>query len=125
MPRKRILIVDDEPALRHALRVTLTALGFDTAEAGSGEHALAVHACIRCDAVLLDVNMPGMGGIEACRELRRRDPGIQILMLTARDGETDRSMALEAGANGYFTKPYCVSDLVTRLNAGFLHPASS
>jgi two-component system KDP operon response regulator KdpE len=113
----KILIVDDEPSLRRALFVTLTALGFEIVEASTGEQALALVGSNCCDVVLLDIEMPGMGGIEACRELRRRDPYLQIMMLSVRGGEEDKVMAFNAGADDYVTKPFPVPDLLARLRA--------
>jgi len=117
MPGERILIVDDEPSLRRALRATLTALGFETTEAATGEQALALHGSGRFDFVLLDVNMPGIGGIETCRELRRREHNLQILILSVRDRKEDKAIAFQAGADAYFTKPFSISDLLARLRA--------
>jgi len=91
-----ILITDDEPDLRRALNRTLHALGFEITEASNGEQALERMESGRFHAVLLDINMPGIGGIEACRKLRRMAPGLQILMLTVRDSEGDKVRALDA-----------------------------
>jgi DNA-binding response OmpR family regulator len=112
-----ILIVDDEPSLRRILGVSLTALGFDTAEASSGEQALALLETRHYDVVLLDVEMPGMGGIETCREIQAISPRPAVVMLTVRDGNHDKAKAFEAGADEYITKPYRLRDLVTRLRS--------
>jgi two-component system KDP operon response regulator KdpE len=105
-PHGKILIVDDEPAFRRVLRTTLAALGFEIVEASTGEQALVLVGTDRCDVVLLDIDMPGMGGIEACRELRRKDPRLQIMMLTVRNGEDD-----------YVAKPFPFSEFLARLRA--------
>ena len=112
-----ILIVDDEAVIRQALRYTLGTLGFDVGEAATGEQALALIEKSRYDAVLLDMNMPGMGGMETCREIRRRLPGLAILMLTIRDSQDDKVEALEAGADDYVTKPFHVRELTARVRA--------
>jgi two-component system KDP operon response regulator KdpE len=117
MPHGKVLIVDDEPSFRRALRASLAAHGFDVAEASTGEQALALFGADPCDAVLLDVDMPGMGGIEACRELRRRDPRLQIMMVTVRDGPEDKVKAFDAGADDYVTKPFAMSELLAHLVA--------
>lgn len=116
-PPSRILIVDDEPDLRRALNRTLYALGFDITEASNGEQAIELSDKSRFHAVLLDVKMPGIGGFEACRRLRRMDPHLQILMLTVRDSESDKVKALDAGADDYITKPFSVPELAARLRA--------
>jgi len=116
-PRGKVLIVDDEPAIRRALRNTFGTLGFDIAEAATGEQALPLLHSDGFDAVLLDINMPGMGGIEACREIRRQFPQLAVLMLTVRDSEDDKVDALEAGADDYVTKPFPVRELVARVRA--------
>ena len=112
-----ILITDDEPDLRRALNRTLQALGFEIAEAANGEQALERMENGRFHAVLLDINMPGMGGIETCRKLRRLAPNLQILMLTVRDGEGDKVRALDAGADDYITKPFSIPELAARLRS--------
>jgi two-component system, OmpR family, KDP operon response regulator KdpE len=115
--RNKVLLVDDDSSIRRALRTTLAALGFDIEEARDGEAALALVRSKLFDAVLLDINMPGMGGIETCRELRRLKPTLPILMLTVRDGEDDIVRTLDAGADDYITKPFHIRELVARLKA--------
>jgi two-component system KDP operon response regulator KdpE len=112
-----ILVTDDDPNLRRVLRRTLDALGFRVAESPNGEHALHEIEAQRFDAVVLDVNMPGIGGIEACHQIRKRAPWIQILMLTVRSREADKIEALDAGADDYITKPFSVLELAARLRA--------
>jgi two-component system KDP operon response regulator KdpE len=113
----RILIVDDQPALRRALRTALVANGFAVEEAGTGEEALEVFGRSRCDLVLLDINMPGMGGLETCRRLRGREAEAGIVMVTVRDSEDDKVQALDAGADDFVTKPYRYRELLARMRA--------
>jgi two-component system KDP operon response regulator KdpE len=112
-----ILITDDDLELRRVLRRTLDALGFEVTESSNGEQALRAVEKGRFDAVLMDVNMPGIGGIEACRRIRGRDPLQQILMLTVRDSEADKVAALDAGADDFITKPFSIPELAARLRA--------
>ncbi len=115
--RVSLLIVDDEASIRHVLRSTLDASGFDVAEASTGEEALAMLCEQRYDAVLLDMNMPGMGGMKACSEIRRLTPAIPIVMLTVRDNPEDKVAALDAGADDYVTKPFHLRELTARVRA--------
>ncbi|HEV3330711.1 MAG TPA: response regulator transcription factor [Bryobacteraceae bacterium] len=110
-------MTDDDPDLRRVLRRTLDALGFEVRESPNGEQALQEIEARPYHAVLLDVNMPGIGGIEACRQIRRRDPRLQILMLTVRDREADKIEALDAGADDYITKPFSIPELTARLRS--------
>src|SRR5579871_2719212 len=103
MNSRRILVVDDEPQLRRALRATLSALGFVVADADSGESAIETLRTEKFDLILLDINMPGINGFETCRAIRSRSD-VSILMLTVRDRATDKIEALDAGADGYITK---------------------
>jgi two-component system KDP operon response regulator KdpE len=112
-----ILIVDDDASVRRALRTTLQTLGFSTSEASGAEEALVSVCTTPCDVVLLDINMPGMDGHEACRHLRRLVPRIGILMLTVRDSQDDKIRALEAGADDYVTKPFHIRELTARVRA--------
>ena len=95
----RILVVDDESAIRRALRPPLVELGFLVAEASRGEEALQMLRAVVYDAVLLDVNMPGIGGIETLRRIRAFAPRLPILMLTVRDQEEVKVQALDLGAD--------------------------
>jgi two-component system KDP operon response regulator KdpE len=112
-----ILLTDDDPDLRRVLRRTLDALGFEVAESSTGEQAVKEVECRPFDAVLMDVNMPGAGGIHACRQIRRIAPRLQILMLTVRDSEADKIEALDAGADDYITKPFSIPELAARLRS--------
>ena len=112
-----ILVVDDDSSTRRALRVTLSGMGFTVVEAARGEEALSLARVTWFDAVLLDVDMPGMGGVEACRSIRRAIPRLPILMLTVMDSEDDKVLALDAGADDYITKPFQVRELAARLRS--------
>jgi two-component system, OmpR family, KDP operon response regulator KdpE len=116
-PRSKVLIVDDEISIRRALRNTLHKMGFDVDDAGTGEAALQLVRDAAFDVVLLDINMPGIGGIRACREIRRNQPRLGILMLTVRDSEEDKVAALDAGADDYITKPFNIRELAARIRA--------
>lgn len=113
----KLLIVDDEPALRKALRTSLTASGFDVSEARNGDEALALLPQSPVDLVLLDINMPGTSGIEICRKIRDSSIHTGIVMVTVRDSEEDKVQALEAGADDFITKPYRLREMVARLHA--------
>jgi two-component system, OmpR family, KDP operon response regulator KdpE len=113
----KVLIVEDDTALRHSLRSTLSIIGFDIGEAGTGEEALIRLRMVDYDAVLLDINMPGMGGLETCSRMRRVFTRLPILILTVRSSEDDEVQALESGADDYITKPFQVRELTARLRA--------
>jgi two-component system KDP operon response regulator KdpE len=112
-----ILIVDDEISIRRGLQTTLSKLGFRTVEAARGEEALSLVRAAPFDAVLLDIKMPGMSGIETCRAMRQLLPRIPILMLTVRDSEEDKVEALDSGADDYITKPFQLRELTARIRA--------
>jgi len=112
----RILLVDDEPQIRRVMRTTLIDHGYEVSEARTGEEALEKVREDRFDLILLDVNMPGMGGIEACRALRSGSDAA-ILMLTIRNTERDKVGALDAGADDYVTKPFSTPELLARIRA--------
>ena len=112
-----ILVVDDDSSTRRALRVTLAGLGFTVVEAARGEEALSLVRVTWFDAVLLDVDMPGMGGVETCRNIRRTIARLPILMLSVMDSEDDKVLALDAGADDYITKPFQLRELTARLRA--------
>jgi two-component system response regulator MprA len=114
----RILVVDDEPAVRDSLRRALTLEGYDVALAADGTEALeAVDGTREPDAVVLDVLMPKLDGLEVARTLRRRGSALPILMLTARDAVEDRVAGLDAGADDYVVKPFALEELLARLRA--------
>ena len=116
MSMGRVLVVDDEPQIRRVLRSTLAARGYEVQDAPTGEDALNSLRQSRFDLVLLDVNMPGMGGIEACREIRAGSAAA-IIMLTVSDSEADKVAALDAGADDYVTKPFGMPELLARIRA--------
>jgi len=113
----RILIVDDDRALRDALRRALVLGGYDTVPADSGEAALAEVTSAVPDAVVLDIGLPGIDGLEVCRRLRSTGNRVPVLMLTARDAVADRIDGLDAGADDYLVKPFDVGELRARLRA--------
>jgi two-component system, OmpR family, KDP operon response regulator KdpE len=112
----RILVVDDEPQMRRVLRSTLSALGFVVADAESGEAAMERVRAEKFDLILLDINLPGLSGLEICRAIRSRSD-VSIIMLTVRDRSLDKIEALDAGADGYVTKPFDVNELLARIRA--------
>ena len=120
-----VLVTDDDPDLRRVLRRTLDALGFEVSESANGEQAVRAIAVRPFDAVLMDVNMPGIGGIEACRKIRENAPRCQILMLTVRDREADKIEALDAGADDYITKPFSIPELAARLRSAVRRSATT
>jgi two-component system KDP operon response regulator KdpE len=121
----KVLIVDDESSIRRALHSTLRGMGFDVEDAATGEAALLLVREAKYDAVLLDINMPGMGGVRACREIRKSVPRLGILMLTVRDSEDDKVAALDAGADDYITKPFNIRELAARLRAAVRRSSAS
>ena len=119
MSASRILVVDDEPQIRRVMRTTLAARGYEVDDARSGEDALEKLRAGRYDLVLLDINMPGMGGVETCRTIRQERHGLElaIIMLTVRSAENDKVEALDAGADDYVTKPFSTPELLARIRA--------
>src|SRR5918998_1801046 len=117
MGRVRILIVDDDRALRDALRRALVLAGYETVPVEDGERALAEVAARPPDAVVLDIGLPDVDGLEVCRRLRGAGERVPVLMLTARDAVEDRIDGLDAGADDYLVKPFDVGELQARLRA--------
>ena len=113
----KILIVDDEPQIRRVISTALQAEGFHTTEAKSAGEGFDKCRQERFDLILLDVNMPGMNGLEACAEFRRASD-VAIIMLTVRNSESDKVAALDAGADDYVTKPFGMPELLARVRAG-------
>jgi len=111
-----ILVVDDEPQIRRVLRSTLSSNGYVIIEAKTGEEAVELLRKERPDLVLLDVNMPGMGGIAAAREIRSASD-MPIIMLTVQSAEKDKVAALDAGADDYVVKPFGIEELLARIRA--------
>jgi DNA-binding response OmpR family regulator len=112
----RILIVDDEPNLRHTVGYNLRREGYEVVQAPDGEAALAAAQSQPPDLVVLDLMLPGIDGLEVCRRLRQRS-AVPILMLTARDTEIDRVVGLEVGADDYLAKPFSMRELMARVKA--------
>jgi two-component system, OmpR family, KDP operon response regulator KdpE len=112
----RILVVDDEPQIRRIMRVTLTSAGYEVEDAKTGEEALLKLREYHPDLVILDINMPGMGGLEACREIRAGSTAA-IIMLTVNDTEAAKVEALDAGADDFVTKPFSTPELLARIRA--------
>lgn len=113
----RVLVVEDEPAVRDSLLRVLRFEGYDVLEARDGQHALAVLRQGGVDVVVLDIMMPVMGGLEACRRLRAAGDRTPVLMLTARDAVGDRVAGLDAGADDYLPKPFALEELLARVRA--------
>jgi two-component system KDP operon response regulator KdpE len=111
-----ILVVDDEPQLRRVMLATLTDLGYVVMTATSGEEALEKFRQEPPDLVLLDMNMPGIGGLETCRTLRANSD-VPIVILSVRNAERDKVEALDAGADDYVTKPFGIQELLARIRA--------
>ena len=118
-----ILVVDDEPQIRRVLRATLSTCGYVIVDAKTGEEGIELVRKDRPDLVLLDVNMPGMGGLEACREIRRGS-NAPIIMLTVRNAERDKVAALDAGADDYVVKPFGIEELLARVRAALRRHAA-
>jgi two-component system KDP operon response regulator KdpE len=116
MPDERVLIVDDEPAIRRFLRVTLTAQSYNIIEAESGQEALSKTATDKPDIIVLDIGLPDINGIEVTRLLRQWTQ-MPIIILSVRGAEGDKIAALDAGADDYLTKPFGVGELLARLRA--------
>jgi two-component system response regulator MprA len=112
-----VLVVDDDRAVRESLRRSLEFNGYEVSLAGDGAEALAGISSVRPDAVVMDVMMPRLGGIEATRALRGVGNDVPILVLTARDAVGDRVEGLDAGADDYLTKPFALQELLARLRA--------
>jgi two-component system KDP operon response regulator KdpE len=113
----RVLVVDDELAFRKAIRTSLAASGFTVEEAETGGDAVGAVLQRAFDLVLLDINMPGISGVEACQQIRALAPRMGIIMVTVRDAEEDKVEALEAGADDYVTKPFRLRELLARSGA--------
>ena len=116
MSAGRILVVDDDPQIRRAMKATLTARHYEVSDSRTGEEALDKLRSETYDLVLLDMNMPGTGGIETCR-LIRSNSDIAIIMLTVNNAEKDKVEALDAGADDYVTKPFSTPELLARIRA--------
>ena len=115
---KRILVVEDEASIREMVALNLKLAGWDVLEAPSAERALELlHAGSPCDAALLDIMLPGMDGLSLCETIRRDDPDIGIIIVSAKGQEQDKIRGLSIGADDYITKPFSVSELIARVEA--------
>ena len=113
----KILVTDDDARFRTVLSLALQSKGFDVVEAENGEDAMAKIGAGSFAVVLLDLNMPGMGGLAACQAIRGLSPSLQIIVLSVRDGEDEKVGAFNAGADDYVTKPFSVSELLARVKS--------
>ena len=113
--RGLVLVVEDEPAIADVIRMNLTRAGYGVELERDGAAALGTISRLRPAAIILDVGLPGMDGIEICRTLRNRDDWTPVLFVTARDDEVDRIVGLELGADDYVTKPFSPRELVARV----------
>ena len=119
-----ILVVDDEPHLRRTMKATLTDLGYSVIEARTGEEAIETLRRDSADLILLDLNMPGIGGLETCRAIRETSD-VPIIILSVRDTEREKVQALDAGADDYVSKPFGIQELLARIRAALRRmPAS-
>jgi DNA-binding response OmpR family regulator len=117
MDRKRILVVEDDPAIRRGLIDALSFAGYATQEANDGTAGLAAALESECDLLVLDLVLPGRGGLEVLRELRAMRRGLPVIILTARGSEDDRVRGLALGADDYVVKPFSIKELLARIEA--------
>ncbi|QOL25253.1 response regulator transcription factor [Thalassotalea sp. LPB0316] len=114
---QNVLLVEDDPDLANLVALHLTELQLKVFHASSGEQALKLAVQHDIDLVILDVMLPGISGLDVCRELKTKQPELSVIMLTSRDSETDRVLGLELGADDYISKPYSVRELQARVRA--------
>ena len=114
---KRILVIEDEPQMLLGLRDNLELEGYEVETAADGEEGLQKAASFQPDLVILDVMLPRKNGFDVCRELRARSNSTPVVMLTARNQETDKVLGLELGADDYVTKPFSITELLARIRA--------
>jgi two-component system, OmpR family, KDP operon response regulator KdpE len=122
MTSATVLVVDNEPQIRRVLRTILASQGHSVVESKSGEEAVDKLRQQKVDLILLDVNMPGMSGVQTCAEIRRSSD-TPIIMLTVRDSERDKVQALDAGADDYVVKPFGADELMARVRAALRRAA--
>jgi len=120
----KILVVDDDPQIRRVMKATLVSHSYEVIEARTGEEALELMPREAPNLVLLDMNMPGMGGLETCRALRAVSD-VPVIVLTVRDSEKDKVAALDAGGDDYVTKPFGIEELLARIRAALRRSAAS
>lgn len=118
----RILVVDDELEIRRALRRSLRAYGYEVFTVGSGEEALEAVAQHRPDLMVLDLGLPGMSGLEVCRQVRAQS-NLPIIVLSVKDTEHDKVLALDLGADDYVSKPFGINELLARIRVALRHAA--
>ena len=116
MSSGRILVIDDEPQIRRIMRETLTAAGYEIDDARNGLEGLEKLRTFHPDLVLLDMNMPEMGGVDVCKAIRTSS-NVGIIMLTVRKSDADKVAALDAGADDFITKPFSTPELLARIRA--------
>ena len=124
MSAGRVLIVDDEPQIRRVLKMALTEHSYEVQDARSGEEAIEKVSKEKFELILLDMNMPGMGGIATCRALRDKTDAA-IIMVTVRNTEVEKVACLDAGADDYVTKPFGMPELLARMRAALRRTAAS
>ncbi len=124
MSTAKILVIDDEPQIRRMLRATLTGSGYQISDARSGEEGLERFRDFLPDLVIMDLNMPGMGGLNACREIRIGSD-VPIIILTVTNAESDKVEALDAGADDYVCKPFSMPELLARIRAALRRAPTS
>ncbi len=117
---RRILVVDDEPAIRRFLRTSLTAQGYQIIEAENGNDALALLRN-RVDMVVLDLGLPDNDGVDVLRQIRASDMSMPVIILSSRSDEKGKVTALDLGADDYVTKPFGIDELLARIRAAFRH----
>jgi len=121
-PAARILIIEDQLELARGLEINLSREGYEVLCATTGEEGLLIAERERPDLVLLDLMLPGMGGLDVCRELRGRGNAVPVIMLTAKSTIPDRVVGLELGADDYVTKPFSLAELLARIHARLRRP---
>jgi len=121
LPKHKVLIVDDDPQIRKILTRMLQGPKFEIHHAEDGQQALDVVSDVEPHLIILDIMMPGMSGIDVCRQVREKYPerDIKVLMLSAKDSQSDRRLALEYGANDYVTKPFHIASLGRKIEYMF------
>jgi len=117
MASERVLLIEDDPSIVAGLELNLSLEGYDVLTAGDGETGLHMVRERAPDVILLDIMLPGANGLEVLRRLRRVDPDVPVLMLTARGDEADKVLGLQLGADDYISKPFSLGELRARLNA--------
>jgi two-component system KDP operon response regulator KdpE len=117
----RVLVIDDEPAIRRFLRTSLSAQGYSVLEAEDGETGLAMLGRNALDVMVLDLGLPGIGGLEVLRRMRENGSSVPVIVLSSRTDETGKVTALDLGADDYVTKPFGMDELLARIRAAVRH----